>query len=65
MQTSPRNACETQLFNQAMSEIRLALKDHPMWTDMVRRYNGNIPKWMESALRQHALFYAVEACQSR
>lgn len=65
MHFAPRNACEQQYFNRAMGDIRLMMSQHPMWAKLMARYNGNIPQWMESAIKQHALFYAAEMCQGR
>ena len=63
MQTAPKNACEMQYFNQAMSEMRMLLDRHPEYKRAIAMYNGNVPGWMLAAARQHALFYAIEKCQ--
>lgn len=65
MHFAPRNACETQYYNRAISEIELLMKRHPMWAEFVKRYAGKIPPWAMSAMKQHALFYAAEMCQGR
>lgn len=65
MHFKPQNACETQYFNQAFSEIEMLMKDHPMYADLLKRYNGKPPRWMQSAIKQHALFYAREMCAGR
>jgi len=64
MQIAPKNACELQYYNQALSEIRLLMSQEP-FKSAYARYQGQIPHWMDAAVRQHALFYAVEKCQGR
>ena len=63
--TKPRNACEMQYYNQALSEMRMLLDRHPEYKRAIAMYNGNIPEWMLSAAKQHALFYAREKCTGR
>lgn len=65
MQTAPQNACETQYFNKAMSEIKMLMVRHPHYKRLIAHYGGQTPRWIESAIKQHALFYAAEMCQGR
>lgn len=63
MHFAPRNACETQYFNKAMSQFQMMLKAHPQWAEIVARYNGKVPGFMMSAVKQHALYYAADMCR--
>ena len=65
MHFAPRNACETQYFNRAMSDIRMLMDRHPEYRKMLDHYNGQVPRWIQSAIKQHALYYAAEMCQGR
>lgn len=58
----PRNACEMQYYNQAISEMMMLVDKHPEYVQALRM-NGRIPEWMMSAIRQHALFFAREKCE--
>jgi hypothetical protein len=64
MQTRPETPCEVEKFNRALSQMRLWVERSGLYS----RFGVNkrdIPDWAEAALRQHALFYAIESCQSR
>jgi hypothetical protein len=65
MHFEPRNACETQYYNRAMSEIEMLMQKHPMFAEMMKRYAGKIPDFMRSAIKQHALYYAADMCRGR
>ena len=65
MQFEPKTACERQYFNQALSEMRMLLDRHPEYKRAIAMYNGNVPEWMLSAAKQHALFYAQSKCEGR
>ena len=65
MHFAPRNACEQQYYNQAMSEIQALVMKHPHFRRAYVNFNGRIPDWMMSAVKQHALFFAAEKCQGK
>ena len=63
MQTSPRTACEIENFNRALSEMKLAA-EKSNWYQQANLDPKNLPAWVESAFRQHALFFAVSKCNT-
>lgn len=65
MQTAPRGACQIEAFNRAVSEMKLAMsRAGNAWYRAANIDPNNPPAWVESALRQHALFHAVRVCNS-
>lgn len=64
MRGQPVTACETQYFNQAMSDIKRLMEAGP-WRELMAQYRGQYPEWMLYAVKQHALYYAREKCAGR
>lgn len=63
MQTAPKGSCQIEAFNRAYSEMKLAMsKAGNAWYKAMGVDPSNPPSWVESALRQHALFHAVRVC---
>ena len=54
----PRSACERRVMRAAVKQMRSLMKSVPM-------YRAMRSPVIDSAMREHALFYARERCEGR
>jgi hypothetical protein len=55
----PRNACERHAMHEAMERMRRLVRAFPQYRALKH------DPIMESAMREHALFFARESCERR